>query len=95
MFKDAIYAAIGSTDPPPTVVLVDSESINDVDSTAMAMIQELTQELEGDGVELWFARVKAHVLELVRRFGAIETMHPDTTHSSLRSAVEAFQRQSG
>jgi high affinity sulfate transporter 1 len=55
-FADEVRAGVELTDPSARVVLVDGESINGIDATAIDTITELYDELKRSGISLRFAR---------------------------------------
>ena len=48
-------------------------------------------ELDLDGIEVWIARLKSHLLEFVVRVNGVE---PEHTYPSVRAALAAFQARS-
>ncbi len=90
IFADDIRSAVANADPKPRVVLLDAESVNDVDATALDAIGELRAELETSGIELWVARLKASVQQTADR-------DPDFTlgrrFDSVRAAVAAYEEE--
>jgi SulP family sulfate permease len=68
-FRDAIRSSIASADSPVRIVLVDTEVISDIDTTGTDMLRELSDELALEGIDLWFARVRAGVMEYMRLSG--------------------------
>jgi high affinity sulfate transporter 1 len=89
-FADEVRAGVELTDPAPKVVLVDGESINGIDATAINAILELKDELERKGIDLRFARVRANVLEIIRRSGLHEDIETEKFYVSIQAAVDAF-----
>ena len=63
-FVVAANRAIKVQDPPPQVVLLDGESMNDIDATAVISLKEFEEKLVQDDIQLWFARIKADVVEV-------------------------------
>ena len=92
VFADDVRSAVDAADPRPSVVLIDAESINDIDSTAIQVVRDLNDELAGDGIELWGARVKDHVSGMLTRFSGQQTEH---IYPTVRAAVEAFELRTG
>ena len=88
VFADHVRETIEASDVPVQVVLIDAESINDVDSTALGVLRELRAELELDGIEIWIARLKSHLREFAERVNGVE---PEHTYPSVRSAVAEFE----
>ena len=87
--RDAIRAA-AATDGIATVVL-DLETVPDVDLTAARMLVETREELAGRGVTLVYARDVGQVRDVMR------TQDPDAArvYPSVAAAVEAIRSASG
>mgnify|MGYP001825676495 CR=1 FL=1 len=91
VFADHVREAIEASEVPVQVVLIDAESINDVDSTALNVLRELRAELDLEGIEIWIARLRSHLAEFVVRVNGAE---PEHTYPSVRSALVAFRARS-
>jgi high affinity sulfate transporter 1 len=89
-FADEVRSGVELTDPPPRVVLVDGESINGIDATAIDTITELYDELKRSNISMRFARVRAHVMEIMQRAGLDETIGADHFYVSIQAGVDAF-----
>ncbi len=89
-FVVATQRAIAATDPTPKVVLLDCESINDIDATAVITLKELQEQLDGSNIHLRFARVKTHVMEIMERGGLTEEIPLDQFYSDIQTAVDAY-----
>lgn len=87
---EEIRFGVEVTDPPPKVVLLDCESITDVDATALITLEELNQELERLGIDLRLARVRSQVLELMRTTELEEEIGPTNIYASVQDGVDAF-----
>jgi high affinity sulfate transporter 1 len=87
---DELRYGVEVTEPAPTVVLVDFESITEVDATALITIKELNEELERSGIDLRLARVRAHVLELMATTKLDEEIGPQYIYDSVHAGVDAF-----
>ena len=62
---------IAAADPEPQVVLFDAESVSDIDSTAVGVLRDLIAELREVGIEVWAARIKTRVSEMLGRLGVL------------------------
>ena len=93
-FREQIRALAGSK-PPPSWIIVASEPITDVDTTAADMLQELNEELTDRGVRLVFAEMKDPVRTKVERYDLAPTIEPDRFFPTLTRAVKAFQDETG
>jgi SulP family sulfate permease len=89
-FADEVRAGVELFDPPPRVVLVDGESINGIDATAINTTIELYDELKRAEVELRFARVRANVMEIMQRSELVEIIGSDHFYISIQDGVDAF-----
>ena len=91
---DEIRYGVEVTEPAPTVVLLDFESITEVDATALITIKELNEELERAGIDLRLARVRVHVLDLMRTTGLDEVFGHEYIYDSVHAGVDAFLAES-
>jgi high affinity sulfate transporter 1 len=89
-FADEVRAGVEISDPPPKVVLIDGESINGIDATAINTTIELNDELNRGNVELRFARVRANVMEIMQRSDLVEIIGSHHFYVSIQDAVDAF-----
>ena len=89
-FRDDVRQALLEADQPVQVVLVDAEVIADIDITGMQMLVEIHKELSGAGIDLWFTRVRANVMEYMRRYNLEKTIGPEHFFLSVRAGVNAF-----
>jgi MFS superfamily sulfate permease-like transporter len=89
-FQTAVRRAIADVDPPPRVVLLDGESINNIDATAVITLREFREQLDGQGIDLRFARMKTHVLEIAQRGGIEQSVAPEHIYPTVQAGVDAF-----
>jgi MFS superfamily sulfate permease-like transporter len=87
---EEIRYGVEVTEPPPRVVLLDCESITEVDATALITLDELHDELARAGIDLRLARVRSHVLELMRTTDLEEKIGPAYIYNSVQAGVDAF-----
>jgi SulP family sulfate permease len=87
---DEIRYGVEIAEPTPQVVLVDFESVTEVDATALITIKELNEELEKAGIDLRLARVRSHVLELMRTTELDDLIGQDNIYDSVHAGVDAF-----
>jgi SulP family sulfate permease len=87
-FADEIREGVAAFEPD--IVLVDSESITDIDATAIIAISELSDELTQTGIELRFARVRETVMDVIRRSEEGETLDPERFYISVQAGVDAY-----
>jgi MFS superfamily sulfate permease-like transporter len=83
--------AVAITDPPPRVILLDGESINNIDATAVITLKELQERVwQTEPIELRFASMKTNVREIMDRGGLLDAIPEDHFYPSIQSAVDAF-----
>jgi len=87
---DEIRYGVEVTEPSPSVVLIDFESVTDIDATALIAVGELIEELERTGIDLRLARVRTHVLELMRTTGLDERIGHEHIYDSIYAGADAF-----
>ena len=94
-FADEIRYGVEVTEPAPTVVLIDFESVTDVDATALIAIEELIEELKRVGIDLRLARVRTHVLDLMRTTGLDELIGHEHIYDFVHAGADAFLAERG
>ena len=68
------------------------EAIADIDSSATDMLNDLANELLQMGVDLWFARLRAEIYDVMALAGLIEKVGKDHFYRSIRAGVLAFHQ---
>ena len=76
------------------MVLVDFESVTEVDATALITIRDLNEELEKAGIDLRLARVRTHVLELMRTTELDDVIGRQYIYDSVHTGADAFLAES-
>ncbi len=96
-FQTAVRRAVALSSPPPQVILLDSESINEIDATAVFTLSEFQKQLAKEGTDLRFARVKTNVMQIMERGGLLETVPTEHFYPSVQDGVDAIraEQQSG
>jgi len=89
-FVTAVRQSIAAVDPTPRVVVIDGESMNNVDATAIITLREFQDQLLKTDIQLRFARVKSHVMEVMERGGLEETIPAEHFYPSIQAAVDVF-----
>jgi high affinity sulfate transporter 1 len=92
-FQTAVNRAIDSSDPTPQVVLLDGESMNGIDATAVITLREFQEQISEEGVELRFARIKTHVLEVMQHGGLEEVIPVEHFYPSVQAGVDAYMAE--
>ena len=95
VFRKRIRARIAETAEPVRWVVVAAEPITDVDTTAAAMLDELVDELEADGITLAFAELKDPVRAKIKRYGALAGVPPEHVFPTVGTAVTGYLKATG
>jgi MFS superfamily sulfate permease-like transporter len=88
--EQKLKAALRAAQPPARAVIIDCESMNMIDSTAMERLAALHAELASRHVALGFARVRDPVLDAMRRDGLVELFGSENFFPSIGDAVADF-----
>jgi SulP family sulfate permease len=88
VFADAVQEAVEAADPKPDVILLDAESVSDIDSTALMALRDLRAEFDAQGIELWAARIKTRVADVLERVNGVR---PDHVYPTVRAALAAYE----
>jgi high affinity sulfate transporter 1 len=94
IFRDRVRTLIEVTDPQPLWILIAAEPITDIDTTAAAMLVDLDEELNADGIHLVFAELKDPVKDKLERYSIYETIDPDHFYPTIKTAIKAYREES-
>ncbi len=79
--------------PGTKVLILNMEANVELDSTALSMLQELHDNLDDQGTDLWLARVKNDVLLPMRDHGVADIIGESNMYPTLPTAVAAYGRR--
>jgi high affinity sulfate transporter 1 len=71
-------------------VLINAETMNDIDTTGTDQLIDLYEKLEKEGIELAFAKVKDPVRDRMRLSGAEQVIGVENFYSSVSAGVRAY-----
>ena len=89
-FTNELQRYIEAAETTVQEVLVNAETMNNMDTTGTDQLIMLREELEKDGVQLAFAKVKDPVREMMRMSGAEDAIGADNYYASVSAGVRAF-----
>lgn len=89
-FASQLRQYIAESDPPVQQVLINAETINDIDTTGIEQVLKLHQELNKRGIRLTFAHIHNRVRGMLKRSGAIDIIGADHFYESISDGVDAF-----
>lgn len=81
-----------AAEPGTRWVVVASEPITDVDTTAAIVLQDLLDEFDAQGITLAFAEMKDPVKDHLRRYGLYDRIGADRFFPTMGTAVDAYVR---
>ena len=74
-------------------VIIDAVGINEVDSSALHSLKELSDEYKSRGIDVMFAGVKGPVRDIFERSGLEEIIGPDQFYLNITKAVESLEEE--
>ena len=89
VFRDQVRRLVAEAGHPVRSVVVNAEAIYDVDTTGLAVLSRLLDDLTDVGAVLVLARVRASVRDLMRRTGLEERIGAENFHLTVAAAVAA------
>jgi high affinity sulfate transporter 1 len=84
---DDLTARIHAADPPIERVVLDFETIEEVDTTGLDVLVRFKDDLDGEGIIFDVAHLRSSVLAFFERMGAIERIGRDHLFTTVREAV--------
>ena len=88
-FRDRVKSLVAD-DPTVRMVLVDLESVSDIDTTALDMLEKLHGELVRSNVDLRFSRMNRDVREYLRKSGLEKVIGAHHFYISVREGADAY-----
>jgi len=90
LFSKRVLDAVASSPRPVRWLVVAAEPVTSVDVTAADVVRELADNLEGAGIELYFAEMKDPVKDKLRRFGLFARFGEGAFFATIGEAVRAY-----
>jgi sulfate permease, SulP family len=85
--RDGIRAQVRDADPPVRVVLLDLSFTPELDIESVNVLASLRRELDGRGVALWLAGVRATVEDMLVRSGLADAIGRDHLYREVEDAA--------
>ncbi len=95
VFAEHIRALVAEAPGPVRWVVVASEAITDLDTTALDDLVELDDELSRQGISLVFAEMKGPIKDRLIRFGVSSRFGPDHFFPTVHNAVRSYRKGFG
>jgi SulP family sulfate permease len=90
VMTDELSDLMAMAAPPFEWILIDAESIHDLDTTAVQGLEELIEDLHDAGITLAFARLRNAVREIMTSAGLIEVIGEENIYLEIDDGVRAF-----
>jgi anti-anti-sigma factor len=91
--RDKVREVTTDVIPPVTMLLIDMEAVNYLDLESCDMLNEITRNMKGVGVEIHLARVKHAVMEMLEKDGVDQIIGRDHIHNKVIEAVQWFTQK--
>lgn len=95
VFTEHIRTLVANAPGPVRWVIVASEAITDLDTTALDDLVELDDELARLGIGLVFAEMKGPIKDRLIRFGVSGRFGPDHFFPTVTNAVRSYKKEFG
>ncbi|MFZ6045103.1 SulP family inorganic anion transporter [Pseudomonas sp. CR3202] len=90
-FKQRLLQLVEQEDHP-RAVLLNAETMINLDVTGLATLREVQQTLAAKGVHFGFARLLGPAYDLLQRSGELGELKPPLVFSSVRAGIKAYDR---
>ncbi len=90
VLTDELGSLVARAQEPVREILIDAETIYDIDSTAIATLDELIVDLQESGIGVSFARVRSNVYETMETGGIVNLVGEDAFYLEVDDGVDHF-----
>ena len=94
-FRDKIESLIENRDDCLRAVIINTESINSIDSSALHVLEDLFKDLRLKGIGMYFTGMIGPVRDTMANAGLFDLMGQDAFHMDIKSAVKALESGEG
>ena len=92
-FKDRLYDYERLKQNKLKALIIDGESINNVDSTAIHAFEEIVLDFTSRNIEVYFTGIKGPVRDKLKSSGFIKVINEDHFFLSIQEAVDFYEAQ--
>jgi len=90
-FKDKLYDYERRKNDQLKLLIIDGESINNIDSTAIHALEEIIDDFNSRDIEVFFTGIKGPVRDKMIRSGFINKAKEDHFFMSIQDAVDSYE----
>ena len=94
-FKDKLYEYERVKEGKLKLLIIDGESINNIDSTAIHMLEEVVLDFNSRGIKVYFSGIKGPVRDIMFKSGFMKKINSDNFFMSIQEAVHFYENQEG
>lgn len=95
VLTEELESLVGRAEQPAREILIDAETMYDIDSTAVAALDEFIADMQELGVGVSFARVRSSVYEVMEIGGIVERVGEDAFYLEVDDGVDHFLQLGG
>jgi sulfate permease, SulP family len=92
-FREQVVAMMRAKGPGLKVVVLNAQSINDLDSTAADVLMEIIGDCQKQGIAFYLTEVIGPVRDVLSRTGLVERIGADHFQMRIQDALDHFDRQ--
>ena len=92
-FKDRLYDYERLKEDKLKALIIDGESINNVDSTAIHAFEEIVSDFNSRNIEVYFTGIKGPVRDKLKSSGFLKRVNEDHFFLSIQEAVDFHEAQ--
>jgi SulP family sulfate permease len=90
-FKDKLYENVNKKGDVLKLLIIDGESINNIDSTAIYALHDILEDMEKRGIDVYFSGIKGPVMDNMIRSGFMRKADENHFFMSIQEAVDNFE----
>lgn len=90
-FKDKLYEYERLKEDKLKLLIIDGESINNIDSTAIHMLEEVVLDFKSRNIKVYFTGIKGPVRDLMFKSGFMKKINSNNFFMSIQEAVDYYE----
>lgn len=90
VLTEELESLVGRAEQPAREILIDAETMYDIDSTAVAALDEFIADMQEQRIRVSFARVRSAVYETMATAGLADRVGEDAFYLEVDDAVDEF-----
>lgn len=91
-FKERLAEFVKAKGPLLKVIIIDAEVINNIDSSGIAMFQDLVKQYRSTGIQVYFTSIKGPVRDAFARSKLIDVIGRENCFMSIQEGVDHFEK---